>query len=271
MKLAELEVGANIILQVQMKAQSLEFPSAVVSVDAKGILAEPVRIDNKVVGFGGDGFRLSVILIRQDKPPYIWKNVRCTTVLAGGATRYQITASAEGYEMNRRQAFRLFIGVGGIVQIGINHKALEVIVKDVSETGFSFVSAEDLETSVNMPVRLVFMDLNRNYSLMGLLVRKVVLGPNKVLYGCHLSVKNQELCRYINEKQRQQLSINHNNAAYRKRELLQQSLQEGGNAAAAASGKGKRSADNASKRKIDDVQKLERREAFKEKHAGKKV
>lgn len=268
MKLVELEAGANIILQVQMKAQIMEFPSTVFGTDENGILAEPVRVDQKVVGFGGEGIRLSVILIRQDKPPFIWKNVRCVTVLAAGATRYQITAFNEGYEMNRRQAFRLFIGINGIVQVGINHKAVEVIVKDVSETGFSFVSTQDIDTSMNTPIRLVFMDLNRNYSLMGLLVRKVILGPNKVLYGCHLSVKNQELCRYINEKQRQQLSMNHNNAAYRKRELLQQSLREGFTDPAdpAASG-----VQRPARRKIDNVEKEERREAFKEKHAGKKV
>lgn len=253
-----------------MKGQSLDFPTVVSTVENDHILAEPVRIDGKIVGFAGDGVRLDLIFIRQDKPPFIWKNIRCLTVMSGGAVRYQIIAFSEGYEMNRREAFRLFLGINGIVQMGLNRKAMEVIVKDVSETGFSFVSTEDIEQVINMPARLVFMDLNRNYSLMGLIVRKVIIGPNKILYGCHLTVRNQELNRYITEKQRQQMSINRDNAAFRKRELLQNSLREGVNDTVRQSKNGS-GMDSHFKRNIEEVEKVERRKAFKEKHAGKKV
>ena len=37
--------------------------------------------------------------------------------------------------------------------------------------------------SLHMPVRLVFADFNQNYSLMGIIVRKVVIGENKIVYG----------------------------------------------------------------------------------------
>lgn len=268
MRLVEVEAGANIILQVHMKGQSLDFPTVVSTTEKDHLLVEPVRIDGKIVGFSGDGVRLDLIYVRQDKPPFVWKNIRCTTIMSGGAAKYQVIAFSEGYEMNRREAFRLFLGINGIVQMGMNRKAMEVIVKDVSETGFSFVSTEDIEQVINMPVRLVFMDLNRNYSLMGIVVRKVVIAPNKILYGCHLTVKNRELSRYINEKQRQQMSINRDNAAFRKRELLQQSLREGANDIVRQP---KTGADSPFKRNIEEVEKVERRKAFKENHAGKKV
>ena len=58
----------------------------------------------------------------------------------------------------------------------------------MSESGFSFVGTEDMDNVINMPVRLVFADFNQNYSLMGLIVRKVVIGENKIVYGCRVKI-----------------------------------------------------------------------------------
>ena len=215
MRLGELQAGDNIIIHVNMNGQFADFPSLVTKLQGNGILAEAVRIGGKVVGFSSESIYLDLYYIRKDKPPFVWKNVKCTTVLLGNKTLYNITAFSEGYESNRRNAFRMFIGLSGVAQVGINRKALSVIVKDVSESGFSFVSSEDIENVINTPVRLVFEDIDKSYSLMGLVVRKVIIAEGKILYGCKLSVENLELVKYINYKQRRQMAINKNNSSYK--------------------------------------------------------
>jgi hypothetical protein len=77
-----------------------------------------------------------------------------------------------------------------------------------------------------MPVRLVFNDFNKNYSLMGIIVRKVIINETKVLYGCQLSVNNSQLEKYINQKQRQMLSMNRDNSAFKNKEMLEKALKE---------------------------------------------
>lgn len=277
MRLSDLQAGDNIIIQVNMNGQFADFPSVVTKLHDGEILAEAVRIGGKVVGFSGENVHLDLCYIRQDKPPVVWKNVKCTTVLSDNKTLYNIAAFAEGYESNRREAFRIFVGVSGIAQLGINRKALQVIVKDVSENGFSFVTSENMENVINMPVRLVFEDAERNYSLMGLVVRKVVIDEKKILYGCKLSVENPELVKYINYKQRQQMSINNNNSAYKMKEKLQQSLKEESVSKKAFAEKtaaikgGYKDPTGERKRAIDNVAKDERREVFKETHIGKNI
>lgn len=276
MRLSDLQAGYNIIIHVNMNGQFADFPSVVTKLQGEGILAEAVRIGGKVVGFSSENVHLDLYYIRQDKPPVIWKNVKCTTVILDNKTLYNIKAFAEGYESNRRNAFRMFIGLGGVAQLGANRKALSVIVKDVSESGFSFVSSEDIENVINMPVRLVFEDIDRNYSLMGLVVRKVVIGEKKILYGCKLSVENLELVKYINYKQRKQMAINKDNSAYKMRERLQASLREDSAAnkiliEKGTAGKGgNKGAYREQNRVIDNVEKDERRGVFKETHIGKK-
>lgn len=278
MRLSDLQDGDNIIIHVNMNEQFADFPSVVKKkMQGEEILAEAVRIGGKVVGFSSENVHLDVYYIRQDKPPVVWKNVKCTTVLFDNKTFYDIVAFSEGYESNRRNAFRMFIGLSGVAQLGINRKALSVIVKDVSENGFSFVSSEDIEDVINLPVRLVFEDIDKNYSLMGLVVRKVVIGEKKILYGCKLSVENMELVKYINYKQRLQMSINKDNSAYRMREKLQQSLQEDFEANKISMEKGiagkggNKAAHRKWSRALDDVEMDERRKVFRENNTGKRV
>jgi hypothetical protein len=118
----------------------------------------------------------------------------------------------------------LFLGLGAVVQIGSNKKAVNVILKDISENGFSFVEIEDIDAE-NLPVRLVFNDMKTGISLIGNIVRKVTVGEKKIIYGCTLTSCNIDVARYINEKQRQFLAASRSSGKSNK-EALKRSLRE---------------------------------------------
>ena len=195
MLLQEMTEDNNLIIELSMNGQKYEFPSKVIRKVNQGVLVEPIRINGKILSFNssGGGIMVSVYMIRDSKPPMLWKGVAVNSIREEEGTLYKISANGEGFEVNRRGAFRLFIGISGVAQLGTNRKAVDVIVKDVSESGFSFVGTEDMDNVINMPVRLVFADFNQNYSLMGIIVRKVVIGENKIVYGCRLGVRNANL------------------------------------------------------------------------------
>ena len=227
MLLQEMPVDNKIIIELSIKGQKFEFPSKVVSQENNSIFIEPIRINGKVLTFNAsESIAINIVMIRENKSPMVWKGIGVACVHEKSGSFYKITASGEGFEINRRGAFRLFVGISGVAQLGINRKAVDVIVKDVSENGFSFVSSEDMENVINMPVRLVFNDFNKNYSLMGIIVRKVIINETKVLYGCQLSVNNSQLEQYINQKQRQMLSMNRDNSAFKNKEMLEKALKE---------------------------------------------
>ena len=126
-----------------------------------------------------------------------------------------------------RIRFRLFLGLGAVVQIGSNKKAVNVILKDISENGFSFVEIEDIDAE-NLPVRLVFNDMKTGISLIGNIVRKVTVGEKKIIYGCTLTSCNIDVARYINEKQRQFLAASRSSrsSGESNKEALKRSLRE---------------------------------------------
>ena len=281
MLLQEMPADNKIIIELSIKGQKFEFPSKVVSQGNNSIFIEPIRINGKVLTFNSsESVAINIVMIRENKSPMVWKGVGVACVHEKSGSFYKITASGEGFEINRRGAFRLFVGISGVAQLGINRKAVDVIVKDVSENGFSFVSSEDIENVINMPVRLVFNDFNKNYSLMGIIVRKVIINETKVLYGCQLSVNNSQLEQYINQKQRQMLSMNRDNSAFKNKEMLEKALKEpektDNREQTEADDKNykSKSIKNDGKykdRAINRVGKTERRDIFREAVSGKKV
>ena len=213
MKIWEIEPKSNIILKVSIKGQHIDLPTVSYSQESDGIVCEAVRVQGKAVSLDGIGVSIEVMFIRTEKSPVLWRGLVCETIYIDSKMFYKITCREDGVEKNRREAFRVFIGVSGVAQLGLNKKAVNVIVKDVSENGFSFISDEDFEDVVNVPVRLVYTDMEINFSLMGIVVRKVKIDEKKNLYGCKLSVENSRLGQYIIQKQRQALSAKGGNAS----------------------------------------------------------
>jgi len=149
---------------------------------------------------------IDMLLIRKDKKPFIWKRVLLKNTIYKNKTYYKVIPTGDGFEINRRNAFRLYIEVKGVVQIGTNSVPLDVIIKDVSENGFSFVSKDNIEKPLRSTVRLVFADINKSINLNGILVRKEKIDQSKYFYGCVLNIKNQMISQYINDKNSEMLS-----------------------------------------------------------------
>ena len=228
MIIKEVPAEGNLTIEVSLKERKLEFHSQCVESGVNYIYAQTIRIDGKILSFNSEGhLMVNLIYLREEKNPIVWKGVGITTVQNNGKNVYKIVALGEGFEMNRRESFRLFLGLGAVVQIGSNKKAVNVILKDISENGFSFVEIEDIDAE-NLPVRLVFNDMKTGISLIGNIVRKVTVGEKKIIYGCTLTSCNIDVARYINEKQRQFLAASRSSrsSGESNKEALKRSLRE---------------------------------------------
>ncbi|MGN0407926.1 MAG: PilZ domain-containing protein [Bacteroides sp.] len=203
MRLSEIQQGEEIKLEVIINNTPYEFKSSVIgNADGGGIYTVPVRSKDKVVSFSSANVVVNLILTRQGRVPVVWKRVNVETVVYKKHTVYRITSLTLGMEENRRNAFRLTMGIAGVAQLGVNTKAVDVTIKDLSESGFSIISKENIEEPENIVVHLVFSDAGSSFSIFGLIVRKVEYGEDRFLYGCKMNQKVVALSRYINEKQR---------------------------------------------------------------------
>ncbi len=290
MKIWEIEPESNIILKITINGQYIDLPTIARRQESDGIVCDAIRLNGKVVSISSPNISVELMYIRSNKSPVVWKGVACDNITHESRIFYKIRSRDEGAEKNRREAFRLFLGCQGVAQVGTNKKAINVTVKDVSETGFSFITNQDMESVEGTPVRLVFYDMENQFSLMGLVVRKVSVDEESYIYGCKLSVHNSKLSRYIVDKQRNDISKSKDDTSgvIKGAGILnsavpeQQQLQEKKKSKDAAGidpelynvlkehYKTKGSGISIHERAIDSVEKEERREVFRKSNVGKR-
>ena len=209
MKILDLELGSKIIIEISVRTEKLEFETTIAEQIKGATIIAPIRIEGKFLNLQAKGVKISILYYDGEKPPVMWEYVPLPSYVHNGETCYRCTCGLPGKVVNRRNTYRLYVGADGIAQVGANHKGINVLVKDISEGGFSFVYNEKLSTQAGDPVRLVFNDNKKElrFNLQGRIVRIVELDETKVLYGCRLIIKNTSLSKYIADKQREQLSI----------------------------------------------------------------
>ena len=205
MKLTNLTEGTEIIVKAYTEYESIEFNTKCVQVLDNSILVEPIKKENEPINFKSDIVKIDVSVIREEQSPLIWKNVSVTYISYMNQEFHYITAFSEGFTFNRRNAYREYMGMPGTVQIGINNMAYEIIVKDISSIGFSFVTSENLDI-IGQLSHLVFQDKDRvPFNIYGQVVRKQIIHDKKYVYGCITASYYSSIDTYIIKKQRERV------------------------------------------------------------------
>ena len=203
MKLTDLTEGTEITIKAYTEYDSIQFNTKCVQVLDDSILVEPIKKGKEPINFKSDIVKIDVALAREGQSPIIWKNVSITYIGYMNQEFHYITAFTVGFPFNRRGAFREYIGQIGTVQIGANHMAYDIIVKDISSSGFAFVTSENLDI-IGQVAHLVFQDKDHvPFNIYGQVVRKQIIHDKKIVYGCVNSSNYSSIETYIIKKQRE--------------------------------------------------------------------
>ncbi len=210
MLLSDLDKGVSVKLIITIDEKVFEFDSNVALHHRKEVLFEPIRKDGKLLNVQGNNISVDILLIRQDEKPIIWKNADMTCIRYKRNIYYTAEGSCKGKEFNRRSEYRIFIGEELHARIGQKSIERVVVLKDLSNSGFSFIYPEELEGADGAFVSMVYParmeDKVYELPLYGKIIRKMSLPDGRMLYGCILLKKNKMIGHYINQKQMEHLA-----------------------------------------------------------------
>lgn len=210
MLLEELDVGSKMTILVGIGNQTLAFDTMLEETSENGmVLTSPVYRNDKLVGFRTKGLviRLQVNNISDNKV-YEFSNVEILNVKTKDQhIHHRMVCKNPGKQINRRTAVRVWIGLDGIAQIGMNRTAYNVLVKDISVSGISFIFHKDMQVEPGTMTHITFHDstARTHFSLGAIIVRKEELEDGRVLYGCRLNQESSAIAKYVNDKQREKL------------------------------------------------------------------
>ncbi len=202
MQLGDLEQKHSIELRVTLNGRTATFLTVLEQCIAHSALLSPILVNGKIVGFP-PSCNISFIYPTQERV-YVWYGVNVKAVRYKGKIYHSVDVIGDANTMNRRGAYRIFIGSQMSITAFTNSgpTPTDVLVKDISETGFSFLSSEPFETG-----RMVRLNLDTGRGILKLpaqIVRKQQMEDRlDVLYGCRFSSHNTLLASYLMKLQQQ--------------------------------------------------------------------
>lgn len=198
MKLTDFTMAHSVELEILHDGLKTTLLTSVEGMINNSVLLTPIHINGKIVGFPAK-FTVN-LLYPENGHVFCWSNVVVKAVRYHGHVYHSVALPGSGIALNRRGAYRVYIGETKIIYHRNNFitKMYEVMVRDLSETGMCFMSGESFEIG-----RTVHLQLRRSNGN-ELTFRAKILwkreNPNRnttFLYGCKFTEKSKYLNSYL--------------------------------------------------------------------------
>ncbi len=213
MNVTDLEMAHSVELEVLHDGKKTTLLTTVEGIIKGSVLLTPIRLNGKIVGFPPK-FTVN-LLYPEDNQVHCWNNVEVKAVHYQGQVYHSVFLIGEAYVQNRRGAYRVYIGENmNILNYTRTGSQLhEVLIRDLSETGMSFVSKDDFTVGRALRLYLRFKN-GREVSIGAQLLWKRE-NPNRqttFLFGCKFTERNKLLAKYLmniqQQQQRKKLGLN---------------------------------------------------------------
>lgn len=208
MFLKELEVGTDVVIKATKGKVTREFTTYVTDISNNTIKFAPVREDELIVNFTSSYVTIELI-VENDGKLLCFKDMHICTGRDFKGNYFHFTKDNKVSELvNRRQTPRYNINKNCLFTLGEHRKYVEAVMQDVSITGFSVLTEEDIE--IGSRVRIAFtIDSSRNQLILDAHVknvREVGRGIRKI-YGCELIRENRGFSQFVMQRQREKLKV----------------------------------------------------------------
>lgn len=204
MEIRELDPSFKMSITISNQQSQMTLNSEIAFVNGDKLYVTPFEHNGVILNFNSGAVAISMIAYQEEKTPFLWKIVHINRETVDGVNYHVITSEVSGVKINRRENFRVFIGIDGKATILGKDVPFDVMIKDVSESGFAILVdlTSQVKINKNEAVMIDFYDkiIDERFNLTGRVVRAEVT-ERYVLYGCRLLKDTGIMRKYIANKQ----------------------------------------------------------------------
>lgn len=203
MEIYELTTAHKMSITIANERTNISLNSNIVFVEDNKLYVEPFVYQGAVLNFDSTNVTISMIAYEEEKSPYLWQVVHIVKEIRDNTPYHVISSNLTGVKINRRENFRLFLGLDGTATL-MGGQSFDVVVKDISSSGFAVLVDMNKPITVhkNDIMQLEFVDksFEEDFVLAGRVVR-MDKTDKYFLYGCRLATENPVIDKYIANKQ----------------------------------------------------------------------
>lgn len=195
-KLTELEEGSQVTLHISGTDKKMDMNAVIKKFIKENIVM--IELDyqtDKVITF--ENVMVDMEYVFEGVMPIIWRNVK----IVNYKSEYILQVSSEGVRHNRREAFRVGLGIYAQFRRA-GHGSQQILLRDISVSGFAITDrSKELGFKNGDKVFVKFSDLGFTFELQGKVVRAEER-EDMIIYGLEICNLCKGLSTYINAKQR---------------------------------------------------------------------
>ncbi len=211
MTAAEMQTSHPVELEVHINGKKTTLLTEIEKIINQTVLLTPIQLNGKVVGFPPD-CRVHLLYI-EDNHVYCFKNIQLKAIRYENKVYHCATLIGDAEILNRRGAFRVYIGTDSILTAftARGPKSHRVLLKDLSESGMAYLSSEDFDIGRTVRMNIIIAP-GKEMKLGAQIIRiQEFEDRQEKLYGCKFLEKNNLLTGYLmrcqQERQRQRLGF----------------------------------------------------------------
>lgn len=204
MNLTEITEDYSVSVTVNKGDASGTFTSKPAFVVNGELYVQPFQHDNHIINFAVDGITIEFSAVKPGEVPFFWKNVVLTRKVHDGQLYHAISAATDGVKLNRRNAFRVFIGIDGTAVTVADKATHKVTVKDISSTGIAVITRDKENPEFNPGEQLIVSYTDEDfYMQIDVECRVVRIFTSDVgyVYGCQFARMYPRIEHYVATRQ----------------------------------------------------------------------
>lgn len=203
MTIQDLEEERSVTLVVTVGLKSKDLSTSIAEVHSDYILLQPILLEGRTIGFG-DSCTIDFLYL-QEQTVFAWHSVSLPLVKNKKGTYYKVELEGEAKPYNRRGSFRVYVGETMAITVfqSKGPQAYNVLVRDISETGFGFVSKEEYDVGRTIRLAIPLTDRKTLVLSANIVRREFSEDKGTYSYGCKFVEPNPYLSSYLMSKQRE--------------------------------------------------------------------
>ena len=148
MRIYEFKQGTEVTLCSATARSKYEFASMILKIfpEQGRVILAPVSVNGRIVHFSHTDINHTITITTKNKV-YEYLDVKVKEIKTK-SKKYKYALSVECETdvtpVNRRNFFRVFLGVEGTLETGITRRSQEVIIKDISANGVGVICSKQM-------------------------------------------------------------------------------------------------------------------------------
>ena len=204
MKLGEITTDYIISVTVVRGETSVSLSTDVLAQGSDCVYVNPFLHGDAMVSFDIPDIDISMMAVRENAVPFFWNSVTITKDKVNGQVCQCIRSTGDGVRLNRRTAFRVFVGIEGDCIVIDKNTMVPITVRDISASGIGFIvhSKEDPEFKFGSKVHIRYEDAEMRFKIdvIARVVRREEAEAGYI-FGCEFACMYPQIEKYVAQKQ----------------------------------------------------------------------